>query len=242
MPQEPGSSDHVEAMREPTPPSPTEEKHASPELPTQSTGSANAPPSAARWEAKQKQAEEQRQAQVETSRRSMFATRPAPAAVHGAAPQAPSETVTAGAAPPTVTATGGLARPAPMLGVKSSWKASTPVKQIHLPSALAVVSSTSTGPFVLAIDKAGALFLSEDQGDTWERVHKQWKGRAVEVTQENAANAGLPPAPAAQTETAPGASAPSNSSSASSPSVIFELLNDKGQAWLSTDGRTWTSK
>ena len=124
------------------------------------------------------------------------------------------------------------------LAVGSLWKASTPAKQIHLPSDLPVISSTSTGPLILAIDKARTLFLSEDQGDTWERVKKQWKGRAAEVTQQSATNAGAQSTPAAETETAP--NSPTDSSNP--PTVIFELLNDHSQAWVSTDGRTWMSK
>jgi hypothetical protein len=93
---------------------------------------------------------------------------------------------------------------------------------------------------MLAIDKAGALFLSADRGDTWERIDKQWKGRAVEVTQLSSANAGLAPAPTDQSETAP--STPASGGATTPPTVIFELLNDKGQAWVSTDGRIWTPK
>jgi hypothetical protein len=238
MPPEPGAVDQREAMRETPPHSHAEEQQAPSDLPAGTARSSYAQPAAAAWEAEQKQAEERRQSQIDTSRIRTFTARPATAAVHGTnqpAPPAPSQTVTVSAAPPVVTSPDGGAQPAPGLGIQSSWKASTPAKQIHLPSALPVVSSTSTGPFMLAIDKAGTLFLSEDQGDTWERVHRQWKGRAVEVTQQFATNQS---APAAQTETTP--NTPTNAGVA--PSVVFELLNDKGQAWVSIDGRTWTSK
>jgi hypothetical protein len=242
MPPEPGGTDHLEAMREP-PPSSAAEQQAPPELPTRTTGSSSAQPSAAAWKAKQNQGEEQRQ--PDTSRRRFTAAKSAPGTGSGRganqpAPPAASQTVTVAAAPPMETETAGLAQPTSSLAVDSLFKAPTPAKQILLPSELAAVSSTSTGPFMLAIDKVGALFLSKDQGDTWERIHRQWKGRAVEVTQQFAANAGLQPAPTAQSETAP--NAPGNADAASPPPVIFELLNDKGQAWISTDGRTWASK
>jgi hypothetical protein len=191
------------------------------------------------------QAEEQRQAQANPPRARGFAAMRAPAAEHGTnqpAPPAASETVTVtdGAAPSAAPQVNGLAQiaPTPDEAYSRKRKLAAPAKRIQLPSGLAVVSSTSSRPFMLAIDKAGALFLSADRGDTWERIDKQWKGRAVEVTQLSSANAGLAPAPTDQSETAP--STPTNASAA--PSIVFELLNDKGQAWVSTDGRAWTPK
>jgi hypothetical protein len=238
---EPGPVDHVEATHEAPPLPEAYAQQAPAELPAGTAGSSYSQPVAAAWETEQKRAEEQRQAGLDTSRTSHFRAKSAPAAVHGAnqsAPPAASETVTVTAAPPMVTPSDALAQPAPRLGVRSSWKPSAPGKQIHLPSALPVVSSMSTGPFMLAIDNAGTLFLSEDQGDTWERVDTQWTGRAVEVTRQFATNAASQPAPAARTGTPP--NTPANAGVA--PPVIFELLNDKSQAWVSTDGRTWTSK
>jgi hypothetical protein len=196
-------------------------------------------------EARQKQTEEQRQAEVETSRRRFTSGQAAleDGSVHGAqqaaAPGA-SETVTVTGAPPLVESAPQPAAAALSAGVPAQWHGSLPIKQIHLPSGLAVVSSTSNGSLMLAIDKAGALFLSDDQGGTWKRVKTQWTGRAVEVTQQFAATSESQTAPAGETEPrghhAAGAAAPPE------PPLIFELLNDKNQAWVSTDGRTWTMK
>jgi hypothetical protein len=239
---EPSAADHVEAMRK-APPSPAAAQQAPPELAVGAVHPAYSQPTADAWEAKQKQAEEQYQS--ETSRRRFTAANSAPGTGSGGganqpAPPAATQTVTVAAAPPLVETAPLPAAPGLFANVQPQWHRSFSVRQIHLPSGLAVVSSTSTGPFMLAIDKAGALFVSKDQGDTWERIHRQWKGRAVEVTQQSAANAGMSSASTAQTETAPGT--PGNAGAASTPPVIFELLNDKGQAWISTDGRTWTSK
>ncbi len=240
-PPEPGPVNQVEVAREAPPLSHAEERQVPPEFAVGGMRPAFSQPAGDAREEKRKQVEEQRQAQAETLRMRSFTARPAPAAVQGSNQPTPppvSESVTVTASAPMVTATNGLAQPTPSLAVGSLWKASTPAKQIHLPSDLPVISSTSTGPLILAIDKARTLFLSEDQGDTWERVKKQWKGRAAEVTQQSATNAGAQSTPAAETETAP--NSPTDSSNP--PTVIFELLNDHSQAWVSTDGRTWMSK
>lgn len=241
MPPPPGATHPVEAVRE----APLPEafvRQAPSDLTAGNSGESFAPPAAGAWDMEQKRAEAQRQAQANTSRMRILAARHAPAEDGGNRPATPaaSQTVTVSAAQPMVTATDGIAQPAPRLAVNSLWKASTPIKDIHLPSGLAVVSITRTGPLVLAIDKDGTVFLSDNEGDTWERVKTQWTGRAVEVTQQIAAATGARPAPAAQTETAPNAQGAAGG--ASSHFAIFELLNDQGQTWVSTDGRTWTSK
>jgi hypothetical protein len=50
-----------------------------------------------------------------------------------------------------------------------------------LPSGLATVSSAVLLNRLVALDAAGALFLSEDGGMHWVRVHGAWSGKAVEV-------------------------------------------------------------
>ena len=92
-------------------------------------------------------------------------------------------------------------------------------KRTYLPSSLPVESMAAAGPRVLAIDSAGALFLSEDSGDTWKHVTPQWTGRAVKVRRQMV-----------------------NSGTGAVPTEFFELLNDQSQVWLSTDGKTWTVK
>jgi len=249
---EPNAADGLEAIPAAPALSHTEMQQAPPELGTGSAaGFDSSQPAAAAWEAKQKQDEQQRQAEADTARRRLFTarTRPEVGSVHGAnqpSPQNTTQTVAVAAAEPMITTSAPpfeaevSPRPQP-----KKWKTPTLVRPIHLPSGLAVVSSTSAGSFVLALDDAGTLFLSENQGVTWERVNKQWTGRAVEVTQQLAVkpfevNSELPSAPAAQTETP--TNTPSNTSAAFGPSLIFELSNDKKQSWVSTDGRTWMSK
>jgi hypothetical protein len=125
-----------------------------------------------------------------------------------------------------------------MLGLKHVRNVPTPAKPMQLPSGLESVSIASRGHFLLAIDKAGALFLSEDRGVTWERITTQWTGRAVEVHRHVAANDAMQTAPAAQNGATGNSSA--DTGAASPPPVLFELSNDKNQTWVSTDGRTWT--
>jgi hypothetical protein len=240
---EPGAVDQVEVARERPPLSGAEEQQAPPELTAGTIRPAYSQPASGAWEAKQKQAEQQRQAEVDTSQMRFRKFKAAPAAVHGAnvaPPAGATETVTVTAAPPLETQPVALAEPAPMLEIKSSRGVSTPARPLQLPSGLAAVSIASGGHFLLAIDKAGALFLSEDQGATWERIATQWTGRAVAVRQQARDHGALRAAPAAQNGTT-GRSSP-DAGSAPSLTVFFELSNNKNQTWVSTDGRTWTSK
>ena len=111
-------------------------------------------------------------------------------------------------------------------------------KPIHLPSGLAVASLVSTNHLLLAVDKAGALFLSTDAGTTWQRVIPQWTGRAILVRTRP-----LPaqPAVAATPVETPG-QANGGLQSSPTPVTVFEIVNDQNQVWLSTDGNTWTAK
>jgi hypothetical protein len=90
---------------------------------------------------------------------------------------------------------------------------------IHLPSGLRIQSMAAAGRRMLAIDTAGALFLSENSGETWSPVNRQWTGRAMKVRRQMAGS---------DMETV--------------PTKFFELLNDQNQVWLSTDGKTWIAK
>jgi hypothetical protein len=220
-----------------------EAQQAPPEAAAGTAGLPYSQPAAAAWEAKQKQAEQQRQAEVDTSRVRVLKARPATAAARGAnqpLPPGAMQTVTISAASSLETQPITLAGRAQISAIKSAQPIPAPVKQIHLPSGLAVVSSTTAEHLVLAIDKLGTLFLSHDQGNTWERVNTQWTGRAVEVTQLFSVDGALQSARATQTQ--PAANAPANAGAASTPASIFELFNDKNQAWMSTDGRIWSLK
>ncbi len=86
------------------------------------------------------------------------------------------------------------------------------VYPVLLPSGLPAASKTTGSKATVAVDKAGAVFVSTDAGGHWESVARQWNGQAVAVRmQANAAGE-------------------------------FELVNDQGQIWLSTDGSIWTAK
>jgi hypothetical protein len=125
---------------------------------------------------------------------------------------------------------------------------------INIPSGLPATSTVAIGRRILAVDKAGALFLSEDAGDTWDQVTRQWTGRAVMVRRLAAPGATTGAAPATErSEAAPGNAngspaatpAPASEStpaSAQAPLAFFEILNDENQGWLSTDGRLWVAQ
>ena len=248
MSPEPGAlapepMDQVEVTPEAPPLSHAEAQQAPPEVTAGAMRPAYSQPAAGAWEAKQKQVEQQRQAEVDTLRMRHFKAKAAPAVVPDAnqsAPAGATESVTVTAAPPLETHPVALAEPALMLGIKSPGTATTPARPMLLPSRLAAVSIASGGHFLLAIDKAGALFLSEDRGVTWERIARQWTGRAVAVRQKARVHGASPAAPAAQNGTTGSSSA--DAGPAPSLTEFFELSNDENHTWVSTDGRTWTPK
>ncbi|MGB3628811.1 MAG: zf-HC2 domain-containing protein [Terracidiphilus sp.] len=111
-------------------------------------------------------------------------------------------------------------------------------KPIHLPSGLAVASLVSANHLLLAVDKAGTLFLSSDAGTTWQHVVSQWTGRAILVRRR--------PLPAQPVVAATSVETPGHANgapqSSPTPVTIFEIVNDQNQVWLSTDGNTWTAR
>jgi hypothetical protein len=241
--------DQVEAYREAAPRSHAEAMQAPPEATAGGMRPAESQPAESTGEAKknqpeqQQQAEQQRQAETETSRMRSFKAKAAPFATHGAntaPPASATESVTVAAAPQSETQPAAVPEPAPMLGFKHAWNATTPEKPILLPSGLLSVSIASGAHFMLAIDKAGALFLSEDRGVSWERINRQWTGHAVEVRRQARDHGASQAAPAAQNPATDGLSPVAGITSP--PAGSFELSNDKNETWVSTDGRTWTPK
>ena len=93
---------------------------------------------------------------------------------------------------------------------------------VMLPGGLEALSVATVAQRVIAIDPAGALFVSEDSGKHWQPVKTQWNGRAVLVRtrQMGTHSANL----------------------ANEATPQFELMNDKLQTWVSVDGRAWTEK
>jgi Putative zinc-finger len=122
-----------------------------------------------------------------------------------------------------------------MHGVSSASIAARPV---HLPSGLPVASLVSANHLLLAVDKAGTLFLTSNAGTTWQRIVSQWTGRAILLRTR--------PLPAPPAVAAPSAGTPVDSNgslqSSSAPVTIFEIVNDQNQVWQSADGITWTAK
>lgn len=98
-------------------------------------------------------------------------------------------------------------------------------KQMELPSGLAAVSTATVQHKVLAVDKAGAVFLSTDAGAHWDAIDRRWTGKAVEVR--------------AQMEVKTKAEAAAGEGSSQ---IVFELVNDQGKVWVSTDGRSWKAR
>jgi len=96
-------------------------------------------------------------------------------------------------------------------------------KPVVLPSGLPTVSTATAQQYVLSIDQAGTVFLSQDSGGHWDRVARQWTGRAITIRLQAAAK-------------------DKRSRAASSPETVFEIVNDQGQVWVSTDGRNWKAK
>ena len=89
-----------------------------------------------------------------------------------------------------------------------------------LPSGLAAISIATAAVHTVAIDPAGAMYVSEDEGQHWSPVSRQWTGRAILVTNHEYSF---------ETTAVP---LPQGSH--------FELVNDTFKKWLSPDGKTWS--
>lgn len=95
----------------------------------------------------------------------------------------------------------------------------------ELPSGLPAASSVSLGKRILALDRAGSLFLSRNAGKSWKKVDPQWAGKVVSIDLETAE-----PKQAQRTSEA---SMPKN------PKSVFRLTTDAGAQWTSKDGIDW---
>jgi hypothetical protein len=102
----------------------------------------------------------------------------------------------------------------------------------RLPSGLSAVSSAVMLDRTLAVDPEGAVFLSRDATKHWERVPMQWTGKAVSVQ--------APPRELYPLNAAPGPPAPAGAVEAlPMPGMLFKLINDHQQTWVSADGKVW---
>jgi len=110
-----------------------------------------------------------------------------------------------------------------------------------LPSKNPIVSQLNAGSRTLALDTAGALFLTTDNGKHWHAVTPQWAGKAVQLS--------FAPSPARLYLNQPQSQTqiPSQSNGAPQqqtqqtliPTAGFQLSTDTGAVWISTDGLTW---
>ena len=237
IPVEPGGIERLEASREE--PAPASEAASPGFVGTVSTAgqtTAAYPPKPAveAWQSEQRQ-----MAAASAPPRHLHAAKAvAPENVHGAeggATGSSSEQVTA-----SVDQLQTQAQPAARSSKRKQPPATTIVsgamKAIHLPSGLPAVSVAAVGHRTIAIDEAGTLFLSEDAGDHWEIVPQQWTGHAVAARARVTSNAAVAPGSVAQ------GSSSTDTGAAPAPASFFEILNDKSQAWVSTDGETWAAK
>lgn len=113
-----------------------------------------------------------------------------------------------------------LSSEAERLSVSDKKSANLQKRAIALPSKLGILSEATAGSRTIAIDSAGSLFVSEDEGKHWRAVKAQWSGRAVLVKAEPA--------------TGPSGGLPDRTQQ------HFELDTDKPETWISRDGQTWT--
>ncbi len=118
-----------------------------------------------------------------------------------------------------------------------------------LPGGQNPVFAASAQHHLLAIDAAGALYLSNDAGKTWELQTPQWAGRAVTLrvapngseVEANKQVDSLGTDSAAAPPQASGAAA-GQPQAQPVPATRFEIINDSGAAWTSVDGKTWIAK
>ena len=91
---------------------------------------------------------------------------------------------------------------------------------VVLPNGMRALSVATAQSRTVAIDPSGSMFLNEAPGGQWIPVAMQWTGRAVLIrTIETQLKA-----------------------KAASQPMLFELVNDKNETWMSSDGKTWVPK
>jgi hypothetical protein len=95
-----------------------------------------------------------------------------------------------------------------------------------LPGGGAAVARVVMGDRMLAVDSAGNLYLSRNEGKSWKKIKPQWPGKAAQLAVLPAHQAA-----ASETITVKGKSAESQQ--------VFELTTDTGAMWTSEDGKHW---
>jgi hypothetical protein len=105
-----------------------------------------------------------------------------------------------------------------------------------LPSQKPAASTVSNGLETLAIDTEGDLFLSKDPSIAWQRITRQWTGKAIKVSLAE---------PSSTTQADANASVGAASSveaikpASTTKKAGFELTTDTGKTWSSSDGLVW---
>jgi hypothetical protein len=117
---------------------------------------------------------------------------------------------------------------------------------VTLPSKLPALNILQYAGHSLALDSAGAVFLSLDSGKHWTAVAPQWSGKAVRITLASAP-AHLYLQQPAQTQSQTQAGKASNNGGLSQqqapiPATGFELTTAAGTVWHSADGLTWIQR
>jgi hypothetical protein len=125
----------------------------------------------------------------------------------------------------------------PMVQIEAARKA----KIVMLPSGLGIVSAATARNRMLAVDQAGALFLSEDSGKHWDSVARQWVGRVVAVRLQQALNGNATEAGSEGAQQESGVVA-DVAITPIPPAAVFEIVNEKDLIWTSTDGKNWKAK
>jgi hypothetical protein len=142
-----------------------------------------------------------------------------------------SQTVTVNGAAPLVQTESAVLSTSSFSGNATLAKSS----KAPLPSRKPAASTISNGQETLAVDTEGDLFLSKDPSIAWQRVTRQWTGKAVKVSLAE---------PSSTMQADVNASAGSSNVEAIRPKsktkkAVFELTTDTGTTWSSPDGLIW---
>jgi hypothetical protein len=155
--------------------------------------------------------------------------------VHGEMQQSANQTVSVQAAPPVIQTESATLSTSSYSNKALQAKTAPP----SLPSNRPTASTISNGVETVAIDSAGDLFVSKDAGVRWQRVARQWTGKAVRVSLASPTMArplaGETPSGDARAST----SVETAMSTTNTRKVGFDLVNDSGVIWSSPDGLVW---
>jgi hypothetical protein len=106
-----------------------------------------------------------------------------------------------------------------------------------LPSRAPAVSVAFDATTAMAVDADGNLFSTTDGGQHWLKAAEPWQGKAVAVQRVS------PPLRVAKQQASASGSIGGPLPAAMAAPPVFELRNERGQIWLSSDeGKTWHLK